>query len=151
MKEISSAASLITWPNLLLTVKWPVNQTTEVIAVSVIVQVTVIRTWECVYLFACVKRCELLDVLVSVWADSLLISAEGFKASNTSSWLGTSDILFTSLLFFWTAYPLWGEKKETQQIKCNIHFCSSQDTASKSTVAVVFIVTNAAAEPCVNW
>lgn len=116
-RDCSSTASLITWCNLLLTVKWTVNQGTTVNAVSVIVQLTVIRTQLCVYLFVCAKGRELLDVPVSVRAVSLvLISAKGFKASNTSSWLGTSDILFTSLLL-WTTYPLWGETKNINQME----------------------------------
>lgn len=63
---------------------------------------------------------------------------------------GLVPVTYFSLVYFFELHILCGVKK-TQQIKCNIHFCSSQDTALKSTVAVVFIVTNAAADPCVNW
>lgn len=70
---------------------WPMNRTTKV---TVVAQIIAIKA--CV----CVKG----DVLVNVplplcvcAVSLLLISAEGLKASNTLSWLGTSDILFTSL------------------------------------------------------
>ena len=51
----------------------------------------------CVRVCACAGH-VLLNVRVSLRVVSLvLIKAEGFTASNTLSWRGTSDILFTSL------------------------------------------------------
>lgn len=79
-----------------MTVIWPVNQIIKVTVVGVIVQV-IAKALVCVRM--CAEGCVVVECTsFSVCAVSLvLISAEGFKAGNTLSWLGTSDILFTSL------------------------------------------------------
>lgn len=61
----------------------------------------------------------------SVHALSLgLISAEGFKATNTFSWLGTSDILFATSSFL-NCRSLVGRENKTQGGKKYYHFYST--------------------------
>lgn len=95
-RDCRTKASEATWYDLLLTVIWPVNRTEKkVTVVCAIVRVIVIKA--CVGVCVCAGH-VLLNVQVSLRVVRLvLIRAEGFTASNTLSWRGTSDILFTSL------------------------------------------------------
>lgn len=143
-RDYSKTASPASCYDLLLTVFWPVNRTTKVTVAAVTVQTIVFKACVCAWERLCVAGCTTFSVCsVSL----VLISAEGFKASNTLSWLGTSDILFTSLPL-WTTDPLWGGKKNKSHATSS--FCISLDTALKLTVAVVFMVTNAVTEPCID-
>lgn len=93
-----STVSLAAWFDLLPSVIWPMSRTTEVTVVGVIVQTTIIEACVRVCESVCVRGDVLANVPLSLCAVSLLlISVEGLKASNTLSWLGTSDILFTRL------------------------------------------------------
>lgn len=57
----------------------------------------------------------------SVHALSLgLISAEGFKATNTFSWLGTSDILFCYFIFSKLHIPYGAGKQNAGKKKNSI-------------------------------
>lgn len=93
----------------------------KITVVCTIVQVIVIKACVCACVRVCVREGHvLLNVRVSLRVVSLvLIRAEGFTASNTLSWRGTSDILFTSLPL-WATDALWGGRKK--KITCNILF-----------------------------
>ena len=98
-RDCRTKASEATWYDQLLTVIWPVSRAEKKDHCCLYYCSSYCYQSLCLCVRVCVREGHvLLNVRVSLRVVSLvLIRAEGFTASNTLSWRGTSDILFTSL------------------------------------------------------
>lgn len=94
----------------------------------------------CVWRSLCCWKYQFLCVCSKSF---FFISAEGFKASNALSWLGTSDIFITSLPL-WTEDALGCQEKKDNNSYVTSSFCMSCDTSLKNLLLLYF------AKPCMN-